>query len=141
MRNTVHKVAYVYELIDPRDNAPFYVGSTNNLQKRYKEHIYTSNYTRKGKLTPVQHRINEIKTSGQSPVLGLLEQLEDCTTQQLRECEVYWMDYRHYLNGLALLNTMPIYHTTTIREAWLLWFVAQERLDEQQRYSALTASN
>ena len=103
-RNTVYPITFVYELIDPRDGKPFYVGITNNPKMRLYQHTTRSFKSRGGHFSLSQRRIQEIRNAGHNPTMNILEQLENVTWREAENCEMYWMHYRWYIDGIHLTN-------------------------------------
>ena len=91
-----------YQLVDPRDSLPFYVGQTIDPERRLKD------YTRKS--TIAQHsraletRMNELARAGVQPIMQELERRE-CTPDETLEREAYWIQ-RRLAEGIALVNVM-----------------------------------
>ena len=87
----------VYRLIDPRNNDVYYVGITNDLERRYKEHIACS-----GTNLRKNTRTIEILQQGLRP---LIEVIEPATgLQAAKQREGYWIS--HYREtGKPLTNS------------------------------------
>lgn len=86
----------VYALVDPRDHLPFYVGITDDLYQRFREHISL-------KETNIQKndRIRELQQAYLLPIMQTLEVTESYA--KARQRENHWI--RHYLSeGIELLN-------------------------------------
>ena len=87
---------FVYELIDPRDNAVFYVGITIDLYARYRQHMHCD-----GINVLKDAHIQEIRDAGYLPIMRRLELVENA--EQARTREQYWI--RHYTSlDIALCN-------------------------------------
>lgn len=86
----------VYALIDPRSHAVRYVGITNNVYERFKQHI-RCNGVNAGKDAWIQ----DLQSQQHMVIMQTLEQVE--TADQARIQERYWI--RHYDRlGAVLLN-------------------------------------
>lgn len=67
----MNKKYYLYELVNPENNDPFYVGITNNPKKRLKGHCYLG--TRQFKTNPFKAKIIfNLKTIGLKPIMNIL---------------------------------------------------------------------
>ena len=89
----------IYSLIDPRDHTAFYVGSTKDSDRRFKEHIncYEANSVKNA-------RIQELQELGLMVIMQILEQVE--TLEEAREREVFWV--RYYMDKGTGLATIQI---------------------------------
>lgn len=115
-------VHYIYALVDPRNNKPFYIGITNNPKRRLAHHISTCNRP-KGKwqrLNTNQRRISEIISSGHKPQMEIVETHTDYKTLRYRELYMIgkyeyiygkltnsqsgYSDYEHEIKGIPLLE-------------------------------------
>lgn len=87
---------FVYELVDPRDTSIFYVGITQDLYTRFRQHMRRdgTNYLK-------DQRIGEILASGHLPIMRTRERV--LTPLEASEREVYWIRY-HLGQGVALVN-------------------------------------
>ncbi len=95
---------FVYELVDPRNNATGYVGITNNPNKRYLEHIEE----RGGKGRKFEW-IKRLQGEQAQPKMKILEIVDDLA--QARRLERYWVQY-YLKKGSSLVNTHLINSTT-----------------------------
>ena len=87
---------FVYELIDPRDNAVFYIGITIDLYARYRQHMHCD-----GINVLKDTRIRAIREDGYLPIMHRLELV--ASVEAARAREQYWI--RHYTAlGVVLLN-------------------------------------
>lgn len=80
----LHDHSYVYVLIDPRNKEVFYVGQSNNPEKRYRTHLYDKNpaSTRK------YNRIQDIRVEGYKPELLIVDVAEKT---KIYELENLWL--------------------------------------------------
>lgn len=86
----------IYGLVDPRDRQVFYIGLTNNLYLRFKQHMLMT-----GENTRKQDRIQAILDARMLPWMLTLEVVDDDVSP--REREIGWI--QAYLNsGVELLN-------------------------------------
>lgn len=86
----------IYGLVDPRDRQVFYIGLTNNLYLRFKQHMLMT-----GENTRKQDRIQAILDTHMLPWMLTLEVVDDDVSP--REREIGWI--QSYLNsGVELLN-------------------------------------
>lgn len=76
------KKIYIYTLTDPRDNLIKYVGKTNNLNRRYYQHI--KGYSR-GKIS------SWIKTLDKLELLPEIDILDECSEDNWEFVEQYWI--------------------------------------------------
>ena len=87
---------FVYALIDPRDNAIKYIGITNNLAVRFRQHLQ-GEYSNPEK----NDWIRELKVINLQPAINSLETVD--SEEQARQQEKYWIQF--YLDaGQPLLN-------------------------------------
>lgn len=112
---------FVYELIDPRDNAPFYVGITIDLYERFRQHMHCD-----GINAAKDARVQEIRASGHLPIMRRLECVEN--GEIAREREKHWI--QHYTDsGIVLLNievlvlVKPGRHNTDKDHAYNVWLL------------------
>ena len=88
----------IYQLIDPRDNLPKYIGFTSkSVPDRIKDH-----YHEKGN-TPKNQWIRKLRKLGLKPNYRIIEDFNDSNWQ---EREKYWIAL-HKQVGLKLKNTLP----------------------------------
>jgi len=90
---------YIYALIDPQTDEPFYIGSSTFPDSRFLDHVRGSN------TSEVNHkRIRQIIESGYKPTLSILEE----TTEELRwEREKAWVDLLQQA-GTSLTNIVYV---------------------------------
>lgn len=88
-------IIYIYQLIDPRDNAIFYFGQTKTPDVRYAFHVSTAFRSRRnnGYYTPTQLRIQQIINDGLFPVMEVIEETYTPHDAILRER--YWLIIAH----------------------------------------------
>lgn len=75
--------SYIYKIVDPRTDRPFYVGKTGNPDQRFKCH----NSYKKGDLGK---RIQEIRSEGHRLKFIVIEKVEDYWI--ITERERFWID-------------------------------------------------
>jgi predicted GIY-YIG superfamily endonuclease len=86
----------IYALIDPRDKFEFYIGRTDDLFRRFKEHLSCV-----GTNEEKNARIRELQSLYLVPIMATVELVENDGFAGRREA--YWI--RHYLSmGRKLLN-------------------------------------
>ena len=131
----VNRMYYIYCIIDPRNNEPFYVGKGSN--KRYLDHLkYDKNNRRK------TNKINKIISDGFIPIITfLMTDIEDESVAY--EYERYFIkyifgrkDYESYgmlLNHAEGGNSPPSHKGKTYAEIY------GSQLGEQQRISRATS--
>ncbi|NBP02993.1 MAG: GIY-YIG nuclease family protein [Proteobacteria bacterium] len=81
---------FVYALCDPRNQLVYYIGKTNDLQKRFQSHV--SAYGGKSKKNSW---IKSLKKTGLEPELKILE---ICSSDVVDEKEIYWISIYKKLN-------------------------------------------
>lgn len=67
------RTTYIYELVDPRDNKPFYVGKTINLKRRLYSHIHES----KTKISNKDKFISNMIKDGFKPIINVIDETND----------------------------------------------------------------
>jgi hypothetical protein len=77
---------YIYALKDPINNEIKYIGKTNNIKRRYNNHLQEVN---KGINTKKVNWIRKLKENNTKPIL---EVLEICSDINWQEKEMYWID-------------------------------------------------
>jgi hypothetical protein len=89
------KPVYIYGLKDPRDDQIYYVGKTENPERRYREHL-------KDKKTNTKKTqwVAELRSAGLQPEMVVLT---TTTRQEWEESEIYWIA-RGYEEGWPLVN-------------------------------------
>lgn len=75
---------YIYTLEDPETNDIRYVGQTNNLQNRYRQHICLKG----GRKIYSKAWIKSLSNRG---LLPLLKVLDEGTVDNINELEIYWI--------------------------------------------------
>lgn len=94
----------VYELIDPRDELPFYVGISNNPDQRYTQHMNECIVN-----PEKQRRIHSIRDAGMDPGMRIIEKWGD--RKLAIERERYWV--LAYIDwGIPLTNVNYTEHFT-----------------------------
>lgn len=94
----LREIISFYQLVDPRDNQPFYVGQTIDMARRFKDYLNRPHH--QGRVLAL--RLDELQMLGLQPVMQELEQRE-CTKEEASEREIYWMKTLES-RGIALLN-------------------------------------
>lgn len=89
---------HIYKLVDPRDNLPFYVGYTYDMEKRLREHLATAYLANSAK----EQRILELKSLGLCPTMEEIETVKG-TTEEAMQHELYWI-YALKAQGISLTN-------------------------------------
>jgi hypothetical protein len=89
---------YIYALVDPRTDIPFYIGRTMWPDLRFKQHM-SDNAT-----SGVSAKVAEIRAEGVEPTLVCLEETTD---GRRAECE--WVQ-RHIAEGVDLVNCFRTNH-------------------------------
>lgn len=123
-------IFYLYYLIDPRDNLPFYVGYTKAEKHRLKRHIReVKQFEKHGKCESNNLMkvgvIRQILDSGSSPVLEIKNQTEDFE-------EVKRFEIDHIAKyGLRILNTGILTNMTLGGEGSLGKKKSKEELDRR----------
>jgi hypothetical protein len=100
----------IYGLIDPRTNQLRYVGQTNNLQKRFKEHIYHSELKRS-----TTHKHNWIRGLVSEGLKPDIEVLDVVSLDQSGYWEGWWMNYMEAI-GCNLVNSLKVGQTVVHNE-------------------------
>lgn len=90
-------IRYLYELVDPRDNLPKYIGITKNPQKRYYNHILTE-LNRK---TPKSAWVKKLKKLNLLPIMKIITIVHKDDINKL-EIETI-SEYRQKYKGLKNL--------------------------------------
>jgi hypothetical protein len=86
----------IYALVDPRTDREFYIGRTEDLYRRFKEHLSCA-----GRNDEKNTRIKELESLYLVPVMRTLEIVENDAMADIRES--HWI--RHYLStGVRLVN-------------------------------------
>jgi hypothetical protein len=87
----------IYQLVDPRDNTPFYVGYSQTPETRYLQHMRGGIVNKR-----LSFMLANLTQEGLQPIIEVLETLEG-DEQKAKEREVYWIQkYREM--GLPLVN-------------------------------------
>jgi len=88
-----------YQLVDPRDNLPFYVGQTISPEERLKSYLNGRPHYHSRALT---RRLRELEQAGLQPIMQELERKE-CTDAEALQREAYWIQHLGS-QGIVLLN-------------------------------------
>lgn len=78
------QIIYIYALKDPRYDRVRYIGKTNNLDRRYIQHVYNQDAGNIHK----RRWVDGLKSEGLKPVI---EVIEECTENNWIEREIYWI--------------------------------------------------
>lgn len=89
-------IVYIYALVDPDTNEVRYVGATDNIERRMREHL-APNIKKSRKKA---EWIIELKAEGKQPNLSILEV---CPEENAVPCECKWIA-RYQVLGAPLLN-------------------------------------
>jgi hypothetical protein len=76
---------YIYGLVDPETREICYVGKTHNVRKRLRDHIERS------KVVAVSEWIENLEMRGFSPLVVILEKVED--VDKVKICEQWWISH------------------------------------------------
>jgi len=101
------KMYTVYSLIDPRDDLPFYIGITDDVYKRFAQHLKCNEPN-----LDKNERIQELKNENLMLLMRTLEVVE--TVEEAREREQHWI--HHYLSKGARLLNIDIAHSFTFED-------------------------
>lgn len=85
---------YIYALIDPHTNKIRYVGKTNNIKHRYKQH----RYPKKNDTTKRANWLRELKSEGLQPIIKVIDVTDETLWSDMEK--QYIREYSH----LDLLN-------------------------------------
>jgi predicted GIY-YIG superfamily endonuclease len=97
MQDSLTQTYHIYQLIDPRDNLPHYVGITDHPERRFSEHV-------SGRFQSASHHtwMKELRIAQLEPIMQIIEALI-CTAQEAQEREKHWI--QSYLQaGHPLIN-------------------------------------
>lgn len=92
---------YIYSLVNPIDNSIFYIGKSNNPNRRVISHV--SSAFREHKNKRKSNLIFEILNAGLYPDVKIIEEIDD---SEWEEKERYYISY-YRNNGINLLNKLP----------------------------------
>lgn len=73
------KPVYIYCLIDPMDNKPFYVGSTENIKQRINGHLFSISECHQSKWSKKTKKISDIIESGHNLTYSILHIADNFT--------------------------------------------------------------
>lgn len=93
---------YIYALIDVRDGNMFYVGSTNNLERRYKNYL-----KRRPHSANLDRILGEMRQIGIDPEMRILEETSESNRNRI---EAEWIR-RLKAEGVPLVNVTCLKHT------------------------------
>jgi hypothetical protein len=112
----------IYQLSDPRDQSPKYIGCSKDVETRFKQHIHSKN----GVVVPW---IQELKALNQQPILTILGSAPN--GQEARIAEKYWIQ--------RIGHQYPLLNWTHNFEAMEMWEERREYEEElQRRFSRMT---
>lgn len=94
-------IVYIYELIDPRDMLPKYIGYTVHLRTRYIDHI-KSIKARREKYTKKKNWITHLLRNNLYPFINILDKVPE---NEWSFWEEYWEDVFRYC-GFELKNSV-----------------------------------
>lgn len=101
-------IIYIYALRETGQQAVKYVGQTNNLDSRLKQHLHTAK--RRG-VNPRDIWIADVLSRNNSVEIELIE---ECDIDTVAERENYWIE--HYrAKGHPLTNSLPSYDNMRLR--------------------------
>ena len=86
----------IYILIDPSTNEIRYIGKTNNLKQRLKNHLNAC----RDKNTHKRNWINKLKTKGFKPEIEIIDEV---SINEWKYWEIFWISYYKSI-GCNLLN-------------------------------------
>lgn len=94
---------YIYVLKDPNNNEIRYVGQTNNIQKRYNDHISSSLNENNTKYnTHKSNWVRKIINNGNKPIIEIIDECE--TLNESNKLERYYIE-KYYEEGCKLTNS------------------------------------
>lgn len=138
---------FIYSLSDPTTKEVRYIGKTNNVKRRYNEHLI-------GKKIPLNnHKDNWIRTLTSKNLKPILNVIEEVTNEDWGEREIYWISqYDNLVNSTMggedgrmtddVKEKLRILNTGTNNPMWgKKWTEEQRRkLSEQRRNTPKTDS-
>jgi hypothetical protein len=98
MENTIQLYSF-YQLVDPRNQLPFYIGRTLSFDRRKKDYLARHPHS-----LPLDKHLQELEHLGLQPIMQELEHME-CTAVEAAEREAYWIN-KLTSEGLVLLNKL-----------------------------------
>jgi len=117
---------FIYQLVDPRDNLPHYIGSTRNVDRRLYEHIRGD-----GSGNALKDAwIDELNSCGLEPILQEIEIVEG-TLQDAVEREIDWIRFfaekeapLTNINGLPSNERATTFYLSPNLHRWLKAYAA-----------------
>src|SRR5436190_19788987 len=100
---------FVYELVDPRTNQPFYVGITKDPNYRMWQHLTAKDNNKRKKA-----KIVDIQSEGLSPRMRIIETTENERT--VLKKETYWI-HKYIEQGIVLTNILQS-KPSMLSESW-----------------------
>lgn len=120
----------IYQLSDPRDQLPRYIGCSKDAQERLKQHMRNKN-------GPLSSWIQELKALNQQPILTIISSVPD--EQEAKIAEKYWIQRIGYqyplLNWVHNYEAMEMWQERKEYEEWLQRRFAQ--MPEQDAKEAI----
>jgi len=103
----LNKIVYIYGLIDPRNNGIFYIGFTDNIKRRYLQHLNIHGKTRNSNIFK-KNIINKILENGLIPRLEILDFCNKSYNNNLKmyeheKLEIYYIK-KYIEEGTRLTN-------------------------------------
>ena len=96
---TKSQIKYIYKLINPDTNEPFYVGQTLSLEKRLYQHINESSTNPNNVLI-----IKALKKNGLEPVMKIIEIVVGKNANRIEEFWIRELSRTHKLTNRPLKN-------------------------------------
>jgi predicted GIY-YIG superfamily endonuclease len=90
--------AMIYVLIDPRTNEVCYVGKSNDVERRYNDHLHNPNSKK------MEQWIKELAQIRLKPLLKVIEVIEATDPLEILACEAYWIS-TYLAKSAPLLNS------------------------------------
>lgn len=107
-------IIYIYTLIDPRDNKPFYIGITSNPEYRIKQHIYdASRIAQRGRWGTLKGwKFADIIYAGLEPKMKIVGETDKNNAYQ---DEQRWVWFYHSQGYFLVNQHLP--HVIEFRES------------------------
>jgi hypothetical protein len=118
-RDNMKQRYIIYTLTDPRNNAVFYVGLTQNEKSRYAQHLYGKPKPRGFGLIsdamPKYEYIQAMRREGYKPIMMLIDDIATEWGPLAHDIEDLWVGI-YTLRGCNLFNIVSRYSGNTIEE-------------------------